>query len=416
MDRYAAIRASIDWQQPFPAEEYAARRARVRAALAAHRLDAIFVTSPPDLCWLTGYDMSWFHLRCLTGLLVRTDDAKATMFDYVTHEAVTATTPEIEDVVWFKEAGEPSGTAGRTVEKDARIIAGTLASRGLKGGRIAVQRMAFSPHASTIATLEAQLASQGMTAADGSTLVERLRAVKSPREVAIMREAARIADIGMAAAQEVIRPGVRETDIESAAIFAMMREGGGYPALRTMIGSGPRSGTRHSPPSHRRLARGDLVYVDFCGCLHRYHVNIVRTFSLGTPDRRISQLLEKADGSIGVIQEAARRPGAHLSDLQRAADAYAVAQGLMQRAWFVGGYLMGIAIPPDWVGNYWVGPRFGMDDIPLEAGVVFNFENQFDPPPEWGINSGVAYIETLMMTQSGLEVMSRLPRTLVALE
>ncbi|MEZ5926844.1 MAG: Xaa-Pro peptidase family protein [Hyphomicrobiaceae bacterium] len=414
MDRYSAIRASIDWEQPFPPEEYAARRARVRQALASQGFDAIYVTSPPDLCWLTGYDMSWFHLRCLTGLLVRAGDDRATMFDYVTHEAVAAATPEIGDIVWFRESGEPSGTAGRTVEKDAAIIASHLSKSGLKGGRIAIQRMGFSPHASTLQTLEAQLDASGMATGDGTVLVERLRAVKSPREMAVMWKAAEIADIGMAAARDMIRPGTRETDIEAAAVSAMMREGGGYPALRTMIGSGPRSGTRHSPPSHRRLAEGDLVYVDFSGCLHRYHVNIVRTFSVGAPDPRIAHMLEKGDGSIAILQQAARRKGARLSDLQKAADAYAVEQGLMPRAWFVGGYLMGLCIPPDWVGNYWVGPRFGMDDIPLEPGVVFNFENQFDPLPEWGINSGVAYIETLMMTEAGLEVMSRLPRTIIA--
>ncbi|MEZ5773945.1 MAG: Xaa-Pro peptidase family protein [Hyphomicrobiaceae bacterium] len=410
----SAIRSHIDWEQPFPAEEYANRLARVRAALATQGLAAVYVTNPADLCWLTGYDMSWFHLRCLTGLLVRADAGEATMFDYVTHEAIVASTPQIVDVVWFRDEGEPSGTAGRTVDKDARLIADRMGRLGLKGGRVAIQRMCFSPHATTLAALEEKLATAGIATADGTVLVERLRVVKSPREMVVMREAARIGDVGMDAAHDMIRAGVRETDIEAAAVSAMMREGGGYPALRSMIGSGPRSGTRHSPPSHRRLKAGDLIYVDFCGCLHRYHVNIVRTFSVGAPDPRIADFLVKGDGSIAVLKAAAAKPGARLSDLQKAADAYAVEQGLMKRAWFVGGYLMGLSIPPDWVGNYWVGPRFGMDDIPLEPGVVFNFENQFDPDPAWGINSGVAYIDTLMMTESGLEVMSRHPRTVIA--
>ena len=43
----------------------------------------------------------------------------------------------------------------------------------------------------------------------------------------------------------------------------------------------------------------------------------------------------------------------------------------------------------------------------------FNFENQFDVWEDWPGGSGVAYIETFQVTETGLEVMSNLPRTLV---
>ena len=45
--------------------------------------------------------------------------------------------------------------------------------------------------------------------------------------------------------------------------------------------------------------------------------------------------------------------------------------------------------------------------------MFFNFENQFDVWENWPGGSGVAYIETLMVTENGLEVMSNLPRILV---
>ncbi len=65
------LRDQVDWQQPFPAEEYAVRRAKVRKALMDSSLDAIFVTTPANITWLTGYDMIWYHLQNLTGVLVR---------------------------------------------------------------------------------------------------------------------------------------------------------------------------------------------------------------------------------------------------------------------------------------------------------------------------------------------------------
>ncbi|MDG2481886.1 MAG: aminopeptidase P family N-terminal domain-containing protein, partial [Alphaproteobacteria bacterium] len=56
------LRDQLDWDQPFKPEEYADRRRRVREALQAAGLDAIYITNPADLTWLTNYDMIWYHL------------------------------------------------------------------------------------------------------------------------------------------------------------------------------------------------------------------------------------------------------------------------------------------------------------------------------------------------------------------
>jgi Xaa-Pro aminopeptidase len=52
-------------------------------------------------------------------------------------------------------------------------------------------------------------------------------------------------------------------------------------------------------------------------------------------------------------------------------------------------------------------------DQPLQPGMVFNYENQFDVWEDWPGGSGAAYIETLLVTDRGLEVLSALPRGLV---
>ncbi len=50
------LREQVDWPQAFPAEEYAGRRARVCSALTEANLDAIYITAPANITWLTGYD------------------------------------------------------------------------------------------------------------------------------------------------------------------------------------------------------------------------------------------------------------------------------------------------------------------------------------------------------------------------
>jgi len=398
------LRKQVDWPQAFPAREYAERRQKVRTALSAKGLDAIYVTTPANLTYLTGYDMIWYHTRNLTGLLIRADSDQTVWFDAVGHTTLVSTTPEIGEVVWFQR---------EAVASLIRQVAREFGARGLAKARIALEPWGYSPHGRIMAALEAALREGGADVRDESLLIERIRLVKSPLEIAVIRRAAAIADRAMRAAREAIAPGVMETEIEAAIMHSMMTQGGGYPGIRTMIGSGPRAGTHHSPPSHRKIKQGDLVFVDFCSSLHRYHVNLNRTFSLGEPDPRWRELMRSSAGCVEAII-AGVRPGDPWSKVAKLGDRYLEEKDLRRYLWWAGGYALGIAVPPDWVGSFFAEPREDVPDQPLQPGMVFNYENQFDVWENWPGGSGAAYIETLLVTEDGLEILSALPRDLVA--
>jgi Xaa-Pro aminopeptidase len=400
------VRDQVDWEQPFPSEEYAARRNRVRKALADENLDAILVTTPANITWLTGYDMIWYHLQNLTGILVRADSDDTLFFDSSAHTNIVSTTPEIMEVVYV-DAAAVSGT----VEESITAVVGGIADKGLGASRIGLEMWGYAPHASVMDALVSALQDGGATVEDHWTLVERQRFIKSPLEVQHVRKAAEIADLGMAAARDFIRPGVMETEIEGAIMGAMMAAGGGYPGIRTMLGAGPRSGTHHSSPTRRKIKQSDIVFVDFCGVYDRYHVNVNRTFSVGEPDPRWSELMTKAAGCIDAIQSEIKL-GDPLSKVDAVAQRYTDEVGIRKYVWWVGGYAQEIAVPPDWCGNHWLNPRFDMGNPPLQPGMVFNLENQFDVWEDWPGGSGCAYIESFLVTENGLEVLSKLPRTL----
>ena len=109
------LRDQIDWPQAFPAEEYAERRAKVCKALADAGLDAIYVTTPANITWLTGYDMIWYHLENLTGVLLRADTGEALFFDSVAHTTIVSTTPEIAEIVWLDGAAV-SGSVDEAIQ------------------------------------------------------------------------------------------------------------------------------------------------------------------------------------------------------------------------------------------------------------------------------------------------------------
>ena len=397
------LRQQIDWPQAFPPEEYAERRKKVRDVLTKQNIDALYVTTPANLTYLLGYDMIWYHLRNLTGLLIRADRDDTLFFDAIGHTTIVSTTPEIKEVIWFERE-----SVDTLIEK----IGKEFAARGLAKARIATEPWGYSPHATVMSALQQRLRQNGAEILDESLLVERIRLVKSPREIEVMKSAASIADAAMSAARDALKPGIMETEIEAVIMQSMMRAGGGYPGIRTMIGSGPRTGTHHSPAQHRKLKKGDLVFIDFCSSLHRYHVNLNRTFSLGKPDGRWTDLMEKSAGCIDAIL-AAVKPGDSWRKVAQIGDEYLEAHALKKYIWWAGGYALGIALPPDWVGSHFAEPREDISDQPLQPGMVFNYENQFDVWEDWPGGSGAAYIETLLVTDRGLDVMSKLPRHLV---
>jgi Xaa-Pro aminopeptidase len=404
-----SIRDRIDWEQPFPPEEYAERRRQVREAMAREGIDGILVTGAADVNYLTGYDQIWHSYLNIIGIFLRADEAATLFFDNDGHIVLQSTTPDIEEVVVM-----PRGAAVSHVP----LVAEAIRARGWAKGRIALQPWCYGPHPTLLAAIGERLAdatadgAEIAEIADGSTLVEDVRLIKSPREVAVMREAGRVADLAMAAARDAIQPGLRETDVDAALTAAMMGDGCGYPGIRSMVGSGPRSGAHHGPATHRRLKRGDVVHIDFCASLHRYHVNLSRSFAVGPADPRWHELMDKAAGCIDAVLESVK-PGESMTRVQEVADAYTDAQGLRPHVWLIGGYTLGIAMPPDWVGRHRPKPR---EDVPiplLEPGIVFNYENQFDVFEGWPGGTGAAYIETFLVTEDGLELLSKLPRNLV---
>ena len=154
-----------------------------------------------------------------------------------------------------------------------------------------------------VEALTAKLEAKGAKTLDSSLLVEEIRVVKSPREVAVMREAAAMADTALEAVRAQMCPGMSETEIEGVLIGSLMSQGCNYPAIHTMVGSGIRSGTHHSAPTHRKVREGDLVHFDFL----RFTASLSRQslpYALGGQGRRS---LARVDGEIGRL----RRPHSH---------------------------------------------------------------------------------------------------------
>ena len=396
-------RDQVNWEQPFPHEEYVARQNAVRRVLDEKGWSGILVSSPADLNYLFGYDQIWFGLDALCSCFLPVDGGGPVFFDNDGHEVLVSIYPEITDIHYFDR-----GKAADHIKS----ISGEVARRGWARGTIATQPRCYGPHPDHIRAIGRDWEAAGATIADGSDLIEDVRLIKSPREIAVVRQAAEIATAAMALARDSIRAGMRETELEGLIVGEMMKRGGGYPGIRTMIGGGPRAGGHHEPPSHRAFRDGDLIHVDFCASLHRYHVNICRSFALGPVDPRWTDLFARNEAMMDeIVREI--RPGDSMARMHEIGAAYAEAHDLARHEWLIGGYTLGIAMPPDWVGRHRPKPR---EDIPppdLSPGLVMNFENQYDTYREnWSGAPGAGLIDTLLMGEAGFEILTPLSRRL----
>jgi len=384
---------------PFAVAEYRERAAAVRRRMAERGVEVLFVMSPANLCYLTGFESVWYPPRAPLGAVVSQADDRLVFLDYNRHETLVRATAHFDDAVFFDYS-----TALDTIVDAFR-------ANGWTGGTVGIERWTPTPGAPLVAETADRLAAAGAAIVDGDWIVDRVRLVKSPAEMERVRRAGDIADTAFESLAEFVRPGRTELEIAAHLNSVMAGLGGGESAVPTMVSAGPDVWCRtHSRPTARPVETGDVMYVDACGVVDRYHADVCRTFAIGRDHAEARAVLEYTSGSVGEVQRAVHA-GDPLNVAQKAAEEYVFSRYPRDRVWWVGGYALGIALPPSWVGHtYLSGDAF--EDFTWEPGYVTNYENiVFDRDAGYT----ASYMETLVMTENGIDVLSRVPRTLAVI-
>ncbi len=114
-----------------------------------------------------------------------------------------------------------------------------------------------------------------------SEFVEKLRMRKSPREVALLREAAKLADQTFAYILGVIRPGMTELEVANEIDYYGKGLGSAGPAFETIVASGKRTALPHAHASKKVIQGNELIMIDFGTICEGYYSDMTRTFALG---------------------------------------------------------------------------------------------------------------------------------------
>jgi Xaa-Pro dipeptidase len=337
----------------FTADEFATRLARLQAGMAEAKVDGMLLFAQESMYWLTGYDTFGF---CFYQTLLVTADGRAALLTRSADLRQAQLTSILRDIRIWRDA------AGADPTKETAAL---VREFGLAGKRIGVEYDSYGLTHFNGKRLEASL--EGVaTLVDVSSLVPRLRAVKSAAEIAYVRRAAELSDAADAAALATIRAGADEGHILAAQHNAIFEGGGDYPGNEFIIGSGPEALLCRYKSGRRVLGSNDQITLEFAGAYRHYHAALMRTVVVGEP-RPLHVAYHAAAREALLACEATIRPGMTAGDVFAAHTRVLDARGLSQHRLNACGYSLGAKFTPSWMDP----PMFYADHAwALEPGMV----------------------------------------------
>jgi Xaa-Pro aminopeptidase len=383
------------------------RERELRAALAAAGLDALVCRLPENVLLLTGY---WPMNGASFAWLPATGDP---VLIVPQGERAWAAAGRWADVRTFGMGGVAHGDPLVAVAAHLRDTIGHAGPLrlGYEGSFESVAPPFVSGEGVALArpTLAMHAALPGVELVDASELLEEQRAVKTADELAGVRRAVAVADLGCAAFRAALRPGARECDLVAAVEAAIVSQGTGYQGASRARGwatvlSGPGSDVAGQPfqvSTTRAIAEGETAILELGVVVDGYWADLTRTCAVGQPTERQraihATVLAAHDAAI-----AALRPGVTGAAADHAARAVITAAGYGDYFHHQTGHGLGFRyhesrplLHPAYTGT-------------LAAGMVVTVEPGIYLPGEFGLRIE----DDVLITADGAESLSRAERGL----
>lgn len=233
--------------------------------------------------------------------------------------------------------------------------------------------------------------------------LEELRQIKDEDEIAIMREAADVADRAFAHVLGYIRPGVTEMDVAAELEMFMRKAGASGPSFDTIVASGERSALPHGVASRRVIGSGEFVTLDFGAFYQGYCSDLTRTVFVGEPTDKHREIY-------AIVKEAQAYALEHLKPGMTGREGDALTRDIIARYGYGDNF------------GHGTGHGLGMDihesprlsatcDTVLQPGMVVTVEPGIYVP---GFG-GVRIEDDVVMTETGIQILTRSSKELILL-
>lgn len=360
----------------FDEAELQRRRSAVMEAMNDADIDALLLTAPADIFYLTGY--STFEVSVHAALVVAADRLMLQVPSIEVGPAVTCT--RVEDIRSYRWEG-----VAEVLDPLAEVL-------GDVGECIGVDPWHGSLRHGVLDALRQRLPKHEFV--DASALLHGIKIVKSPAELECLTESARITGLGIEAAADAVRAGATDSEIAAVGAQALHRAGSEFMSMQPIVVAGVRSSVGHL--NHRRQTVGadEPVFLEFGSAWNRYTAPMMRTVVAGQPSSRMIEVFDTCR-RIHDSLLSAMRPGTSFDGATR--DAEAAFEALAGQAYFSGvfGYAVGAQFPPSWVEGSGFIAR-GQSRC-FEENMVFHLPLCLRLPGEWGIGCS----DTVRVTADG---------------
>ena len=282
-----------------PTIDFGARITRLRGVLDRDGLDAAVLASPANIAYLAGFQaLIYSRPIYLVVTPARTELVVPGLEEE--HAGHAAGIDQVTVYYEHPEKGKPGENAPDT-------LADLLLERGAR--RVGLE------YASAPIALRERLERSGLTTGDVSADVIRMRLIKEPAEIALMRQAAALARIGVMATLEAAAPGQSQLSIESIGTNAILEAVPQVTPNATInllhfTTSGPETSLPHLITTTRSLTNPDLAIHSRQVSVDGERAELERTFAIGAMDaetRRVFDAAEEAQlAAIAAIRPASR--------------------------------------------------------------------------------------------------------------
>ena len=363
------------------------RLERVCALMRDRKIQALAVNAGSDLKYLTGLD---FHLSERPAILILTAQGKGA-FIFPEFEKDKAAQSQIP-VKPFPYPEDPKlwpAVAGKAVE-----------SLGLGEASLAV-----SP--TSMRFLEMNLLKNGapkITTISGAEIFRDIFIQKDEEEIAAARKAVEIAQMALLQTLPHIQVGKSEHEIANLLVINLLKAGSEPElAFSPIIAAGPNSANPHANPGSREMQAGDMLIIDWGARYDGYVSDITRTFAIGHIPEGFGQIAQ----TVLTANQTARglvKPGVMARDVDSAARDVISAAGYGENFLHRTGHGIGLNAHEDPYISQASGTL-------LERGMLFTVE----PGIYLTGKGGVRIEDNVVVTGSGVETLTSLPRDIVIL-
>jgi Xaa-Pro aminopeptidase len=356
--------------------EFEQRRRHLAARLGEWKIDALLISSPANVRYLSGYSGS-------NGLILLA--AKGEHF---------FTDPR------YASDAQANVTAKVHVVKGPLIKAAAAIAVRKKWKKIGFESTALRVDEFNVLKEELPL---GFALHPIGRVIEEQRMIKSASEIDLIRKSVAANSEAYSRTLKRIKPGAKENDIAAELEFQMRMLGAEKPAFETIVAAGVRSALPHAHPTSHALAENELLLIDMGACVDGYSSDMTRVCFTGAPPKRIREMyravLEAQLAALNAVKAGVvtgKVDGAARDVLKR----YKLDRAFTHST----GHGLGLEIHEP--------PRIARKDkTKLQAGMVITIE----PGAYIDGLGGVRIEDTILVTESGCEVLTPTPKEFVSI-